>query len=119
VAAPGLRRGRAAAGRPRSAHPTAGVRREAGIPDGADVLAVLDPDRGTVTLTAASRLSAGIAGLLDGRRRPTVAPAAPAVDGTGCPEAPGAPSATAPDATDTSPADAGATGAGGRLRTVR
>jgi hypothetical protein len=38
---------------------TAGVRREAGIPDGADVFAVLDPDRGTVTLTPASRLSAG------------------------------------------------------------
>jgi hypothetical protein len=49
---------------------SAGVRRQAGIPDCADVFAVLDPDRGTVTLTAASRLSAGITGLLDGLRRP-------------------------------------------------
>ena len=49
---------------------TAGVRREVGIPDGADVFAVLDPDRATVTLTAASRLSAGIAGLLAGCAAP-------------------------------------------------
>jgi len=94
---------------------TAGVRREAGIPDGADVFAVLDRDRGTVTLTAASRLSAGIAGLLDGLRRPTAAPTVPAADGTGCAEASAAPGASAPDA----PADAAATGAGGRLRIVR
>jgi hypothetical protein len=94
---------------------TAGVRREAGIPDGADVFAVLDPDRGTVTLTAASRLSAGIAGLLDGLRRPTAAPATPAVDNTACPAASAAAGADATDATDTAPADAGATGASGRL----
>jgi hypothetical protein len=55
---------------------TAGVRRQAGIPDGADVLAVVDPDRRTVTLTAASRLTAGIAELLDALRRPVPRPAA-------------------------------------------
>jgi hypothetical protein len=55
---------------------TAGVRRQAGIPDAADVFAVIDPDRRTVTLTAASRLTAGIAGLLDGLRRPVPRPAA-------------------------------------------
>jgi hypothetical protein len=49
---------------------TAGVRREAGIPDGADILAVVDPSRRTVTLTAASRLDTGVASLLDGLRRP-------------------------------------------------
>ncbi|MGY1623921.1 hypothetical protein ACI789_17120 [Geodermatophilus sp. SYSU D00965] len=52
---------------------TAGVRREAGIPDGADVLAVLDPDRRTVTLTAASCVDAGVTGLFDGLRRPAAA----------------------------------------------
>lgn len=52
---------------------TAGVRREAGIADGADVLAVLDPHRRTVTLTAASRIDAGVTGLLDGLRRPAAA----------------------------------------------
>jgi hypothetical protein len=98
---------------------TAGVRREAGIPDGADVFAVLDPDRGTVTLTAASRLSAGITGLLDALRRPTVTPVAPAADSTRPAEAPVAPSATAPHARDTTPADASATGAVGRLHVVR
>ena len=56
---------------------TAGIRREAGIPDGADVFAVLDPDQGTVILTAASRLSAGIAGLFDGLRRGTTGADAP------------------------------------------
>jgi bifunctional DNA-binding transcriptional regulator/antitoxin component of YhaV-PrlF toxin-antitoxin module len=59
---------------------TVGVRREAGIPDGADVLAVLDTDRGVVTVTAASRLSAGIADLLDGLRRPAAAASTSAGD---------------------------------------
>jgi bifunctional DNA-binding transcriptional regulator/antitoxin component of YhaV-PrlF toxin-antitoxin module len=98
---------------------TVGVRREAGIPDGADVFAVPDRDRGTVTLTAASRLSAGIAGLLDALRRPTVASAAHAADDASGAKAPDAPRATAPDATDPAPADAGGTGSGGRLRIVR
>jgi hypothetical protein len=48
---------------------SAGLRREAGIPDSADVLAVVDPDRRTVTLTAASRLQAAITAALDGLRR--------------------------------------------------
>jgi hypothetical protein len=87
---------------------TAGVRREAGIPDGADVLAVLDRDRRTVTLTAASRVDAGVTGLLDGLRRP----AAAAFDDTGRPEG----DAVIPQA---SKADAGiATVPGGRLRIV-
>jgi hypothetical protein len=93
-----------------------GVRREAGIPDGADVFAVLDPDRGTVTLTAPSRLSAGIAGLIDGLRRPTVTAV---VDETSGPESADALRTTTPDVTGTVPADAGGTGAGGRLRIVR
>jgi hypothetical protein len=87
---------------------TAGVRREAGIPDGADVLAVLDPDRRTVTLTAASRLDAGVAGLLDGLRRP----AATFHGDTARPEN----DAVIPQPTA---ADTGlATGTGGRLRIV-
>jgi hypothetical protein len=94
---------------------TAGVRREAGIPDGADVFAVLDPDRGTVTLTAASGLSAGIAGLLDGLRRPTVTAV---VDETSGPECADALRTTTPDVTGTVP-DTGGTGADGRLRIVR
>jgi hypothetical protein len=55
---------------------TAGVRRQAGIPEGADMLAVVDPDRRTVTLTAASRLAIGIADLLEALRRPVPTPAA-------------------------------------------
>jgi hypothetical protein len=103
---------------------SAGVRQQAGIPDGADVFAVLDPDRGTVTLTAASRLSAGITGLLDGLRRPTAAPTVPAADATEGPEGADIPAAPALDATDagpadTAPADTGAPDAGGRLRIVR
>ncbi len=38
---------------------TAGMRREAGIPGGADVLATVDAERRTVTLTAGSRLQGG------------------------------------------------------------
>ncbi|MBB3084178.1 hypothetical protein [Geodermatophilus sabuli] len=88
---------------------TAGVRREAGIPDGADVLAVVDPDRRTLILTAASRLDAGLAGLLDGLRRPTAVPAA--TDATAVP----ATDVTAP----VTGADAGAPStSGGRLRSV-
>ncbi|MBN1092805.1 hypothetical protein JKP75_09695 [Blastococcus sp. TML/M2B] len=87
---------------------TAGVRREAGIADGADVLAVLDRDRRTVTLTAASRVDAGVTGLLDGLRRP----AAAASGDIARPED----AAVIPQA---SKADAGlATGSGGRLRIV-
>ncbi|MGY1717676.1 hypothetical protein ACI8AG_01320 [Blastococcus sp. SYSU DS0552] len=89
---------------------TAGERREAGIPDGADVLAVLDPDRRTVTLTAASRVDAGVTDLLDGLRRP----AAAAFGDTARPED----EAVIPQA---SKADAGTgtgTGTGGRLRIV-
>jgi hypothetical protein len=87
---------------------TAGVRREAGIPDGADVLAVVDPDRRTVTLTAASRVDSGVAGLLDGLRRPTAA----ASGDTARPED----DAVIPQATRT---DAGiGTVSGGRLRSV-
>ncbi|MCW2621107.1 MAG: hypothetical protein JWL64_709, partial [Frankiales bacterium] len=87
---------------------TAGVRREAGIPNGADVIAVVDPDRRTVTLTAASRLDAGVAGLLDGLRRP----AATFHGDTARPEN----DAVIPQPTA---ADTGlTTGSGGRLRIV-
>jgi hypothetical protein len=98
---------------------TAGVRREAGIPEGADVLAVVDPDRRTVTLTAASRLAAGITELLDTLRRPVLAPAgavpddpdgsvAPALDATPLPTSGG-------DADD----ENAGTDSAGRLRIVR
>ncbi|MCF6506581.1 hypothetical protein E9549_04035 [Blastococcus sp. MG754426] len=88
---------------------TAAVRREAGIPDGADVLAVLDTDRGVITVTAASRLSAGIGDLLDGLRRP--AATASASHGDEPVGAEGvAPAASVP---------AAAGDAGGRLRIVR
>jgi hypothetical protein len=50
---------------------SAGTRRQAGIPDRADVLAILDPDRLTVTLTAASRLDAAITEAFDALRRVT------------------------------------------------
>jgi len=53
---------------------TTGVRKAAGIPDGADVYAQIDPERRTVTLTAASRLDAALADGLDRLRAP--APAA-------------------------------------------
>ena len=51
---------------------TAGVRSAAGIPDRADVLAYLDRDAGTVTITAASRLDTALAGALDALRRTAV-----------------------------------------------
>jgi hypothetical protein len=100
---------------------TAGVRREAGIPEGADVLAVVDPDRRTVTLTAASRLAAGITGLLDTLRRPVLAPAgARAVpgdsDGSAVPALDAAPPATSGGAADDENAG---TDSAGRLRIVR
>jgi hypothetical protein len=62
-----------------------GVRRQAGIPDRADVLAVLDPERLTVTLTAASRIDAAISDAFDALRRTpdgarTAGPAGPAAD---------------------------------------
>ncbi|MGY1883982.1 hypothetical protein ACI799_01595 [Blastococcus sp. SYSU DS0753] len=87
---------------------TTGVRADAGIPDGADVLAVVDPDRRTITLTAASRLTEGITALLDGLRRP----AAAASDNTARP----LDDAVGPAVTgaDTGPA----TVSGGRLRIV-
>ncbi|WP_143087097.1 hypothetical protein [Geodermatophilus ruber] len=93
-----------------------GVRRLAGIPDGADVLVVLDPDRGTVTLTAASRLAAEITGLIDGLRRPATASS----EAVGPTELPLADSG---DDTDATPSDvahtAEATASAGRLRIVR
>lgn len=55
---------------------TAGVRRAAGIPDGADVYAHIDPERQTVTLTAASRLSGALTEAFDALRSSSPAPAA-------------------------------------------
>ncbi|WP_097206508.1 hypothetical protein [Geodermatophilus sabuli] len=52
---------------------TTGVRRAAGIPDGADVYAQIDLERQTVTVTAASRLTAALADALDGLRSPSPA----------------------------------------------
>jgi hypothetical protein len=52
---------------------TSRVRHAAGIPDGADVYAQIDPERRTVTLTAASRLDAALAHGLDKLRAPSPA----------------------------------------------
>jgi len=51
---------------------TAGIRQAAGIPNGADVLAQLDPQRRTVTVVAASRIGGQLSELLDALRRPVV-----------------------------------------------
>lgn len=48
---------------------SAALRRQTGSPDRADVLALLDRDQFTVTLTAASRLDASLTAALDGLRR--------------------------------------------------
>jgi hypothetical protein len=48
---------------------TAGIRRQAGIPHRADVIALFDEDRLTVTLTAASRVDAAVTEALDRLRR--------------------------------------------------
>jgi hypothetical protein len=59
---------------------TAGVRRAAGIPDGADVYAHIDPERRTVTLTAASRLTSALTDALDRLRSPSPAADRPDTD---------------------------------------
>ena len=97
---------------------TAGVRREAGIPDGADVLAVVDPGPRTVTLTAASRLTAGIADLLDTLRRPLAGPTA--ASGDADPAETPAIHAVPPTPTSANAAsgDGAENSSGGRLRSV-
>jgi hypothetical protein len=98
---------------------TAGVRRAAGIPDCADVLAVVDPGRRTVTLTAASRLTAGIADLLDTLRRPIVGPAAASGNADRA-EAPATDAGSPiPTSADAASPDGPQANSGGRLRIVR
>ncbi|MGY1669098.1 hypothetical protein [Geodermatophilus sp. SYSU D00710] len=97
---------------------TAGVRRQAGIPDAADVFAVVDPDRRTVTLTAASRLTAGIAGLLGALRRPAPGPDASAPAEHGAAPVPTGTDDPATALTAASTAEPAAGLSGGRLRIV-
>jgi hypothetical protein len=93
---------------------TAGVRREARLPDGADVLAVVDPDRRTVTLTAASRLTAG------NRRAARPVAGSTALSGAADPAGAPATHTVPPDATsaDAASADGAETSSAGRLRIV-
>lgn len=95
---------------------TAGLRREAGIVDGADVLAHLDRDAGTVTVVAAGHMDDPIAAAIAGSRRPAT------------PTETGAAGATAGDLTEvpdsvagdagTSPAEPAPDGSSRRLRIV-
>ncbi|MGY1738382.1 hypothetical protein [Geodermatophilus sp. SYSU D00684] len=95
---------------------TAAVRQAVGIPDGADVYARIDPERRTVVLTAASRLTAALADAFDGLRSPS-----PAADRSGThltaelPAEPVTEPLVAPDAPDAAADDPGT---GRRLRSV-